>query len=245
MSQAPPRIGITTSRYPTSQGLPAIGTPQTYIHAVLQAGGLPLLLPFTVDEATAARFLETIDGLVLTGGGDIAAEFTHEDGGPLRDVIPQRDRTEFTLVRLAIAHGIPFLAICRGVQVLNVALGGRLYVHLPEQLPDLVHDAPRDQRDRPVHTVRLEPHSRLAQLLGTTALAVNSLHHQGLREVAPGLRAVGWAEDGLVEAVEVQDHPFGLGVQWHPELLLEHDPRMARLFEALVAQARARRQAQP
>lgn len=208
-----------------------------YIRAVERAGGLPVLLPFEVGRETASAFLQTIDGLLLTGGGDIAPAFTGREG-PLREVLPQRDATEFLLVHRALTHGLPLLAICRGLQVLNVALGGTLYLHLPQELPGLPHDAPREQRHQPVHPVRIAPQSHLAQLVQTQELGVNSLHHQGIRDLAPGLQAVAWAPDGLVEAVELPDHPFALGLQWHPELLVEHDPRMLRLFQALVEHAR-------
>ncbi len=233
-----PVIGITTNRYTREAKLPVVGSPESYVRAVEDAGGLPLLLPFTVQETTWRQFLPRIQGLVFTGGGDIAPEFTGNGEGPLRGVLPQRDAMEMDLIRLAVDRGIPFLAICRGIQVLNVAMGGTLYTHLPEDYPGLDHDRPDEDRERVVHRVNLDPNSRLARWLGTTRLGVNSIHHQGLRTLGRGLRVVGRAEDGLVEAVEVEGHPFGIGVQWHPELLAPHDATMARLFRLLVEAAR-------
>lgn len=233
-----PVIGITTSRYPRDAKPPIIGAPESYVHAVKAAGGIPLLLPFSVPETTWRQYLPLLHGLVFIGGGDIAPEFTGNGKGPLRGLLPQRDAMELDLIRLVVNHRLPFLAICRGIQVLNVALGGTLYTHLPEEYPGLDHDRPDEHRERVVHWVDLDPESRLARWLGTPRLGVNSLHHQGLRTLGQGLRVVGRAEDGLVEAVEVEGHPFGIGVQWHPELLAPHDDTMARLFRLLVEAAR-------
>ncbi len=237
MASTSPIIGITTNGY-TREGKPTVvGTPESYLRAVAAAGGVPVLLPFSVGHEAWRRFGDVVHGLIFTGGGDIAPEFTGNGKGPLRGLLPQRDAMELDLMRWAVEHAIPFLAICRGIQVLNVAMGGTLYTHLPEEYPGLNHDRPDEDRERVVHRVDLEPNSRLARWLGRTELGVNSIHHQGIKELGRNLRIVGRAEDGLVEAVEVEGHPFGIGVQWHPELLAPKDATMARLFRLLVEAA--------
>ncbi len=149
---------------------------------------------------------------------------------------PDRDRVELELVRLAAGSKKPFFGICRGIQVINVALGGTLYTHIHDQHPGaLRHDwYPNIPRDYLAHTVKVQESSSLSRILGKTTVETNSLHHQAVHQSAPRLTAVAWAPDGIIEAVELSDHPFGLGVQWHPENLQAH-PEMRALFQALVA----------
>jgi putative glutamine amidotransferase len=146
---------------------------------------------------------------------------------------------EINLVRAAVSAGLPFLAICRGIQVVNVALGGTLYTHISDQLPGALHHEYQDSRPRDYlsHPVDVKAGSRLAALLGSTHLMVNSMHHQGVQHVAPGLSPTAAAEDGLVEALELSNHLFGVAVQWHPEAL----PKLAAmqaLFGGLVQASR-------
>jgi len=139
-------------------------------------------------------------------------------------VDPKRDSVELKMVQSAALDGKPFLGICRGCQVLNVALGGTLYTHIPDQLPDaLDHDYPGNMRTVLVHEVKLKEGTRIAEIHGEPILNVNSLHHQGLKDIASSLRVAGCAPDGLVEAIELPDHPFGLAVQWHPEWLTDQE----------------------
>ncbi len=238
MSTIRPVIGITTSRYAREGKPPIVGIPMTYVQAVERAGGIPVLLPFHVGPTTWQAYEDLVDGLVFPGGGDVSPEFTKNGQEPLRGLLPERDAMEVDLIRRAIVKRIPFLAICRGIQVLNVALGGTLYTHLPRDYPGPInHDGPPEEREKPVHAVHLDPDSRLARWLQKVELKVNTLHHQGLKSIGQGLRVVGRAEDGLPEAVEVEGHPFGVGVQWHPELLAPHDEAMARLFQRLIEEA--------
>jgi putative glutamine amidotransferase len=145
---------------------------------------------------------------------------------------------ELSLIRAAAADGKPFLGICRGCELVNVGLGGSLYTHLPDQLPGaLDHDQPGDRRTFLAHEVQIDEGTRLAEVLGEPIIRVNSHHHQGLKNVAPGLRVAGHAPDGLVEAIELPDHPFGLAVQWHPEWLTEQSYTRS-LFARFVAAAR-------
>ncbi len=237
MAATRPIIGITTSQYVREGKPPIVGIPRTYIRAVEEAGGLPILLPFHVSQETWKEYENLVHGLVFPGGGDVSPDFTKNGEGPLRGLLPERDAMEIDLIRRAIQGKIPFLAICRGIQVLNVALGGSLYTHLPRDFPGLDHDRPPQDREKPVHAVHLDPDSRLARWLQKVELKVNTLHHQGLKTIGQGLKVVGRAEDGLPEAVEVEGHPFGVGVQWHPELLAPHDETMARLFRRFIEAA--------
>ncbi|MGH3771000.1 MAG: gamma-glutamyl-gamma-aminobutyrate hydrolase family protein [Pseudonocardiaceae bacterium] len=225
-----PVIGLTAyterARY-LSWDVEASLRPSTYVDAVIRAGGVPVLLP-PVDGAARA-LLGVLDGLVLSGGGDLDAaaygEVAHRANGGVR---PARDAFELALLRAALDRDLPTLAVCRGTQLLNVALGGSLTQHLPDVLGHHGHQ-PRPGVFGPVQ-VRLAVHSRVAAILGTDA-RVLCHHHQALGRVAEDLDVVGWAHDGTVEAVELPGGAFLLRVQWHPE----QDPSDDRLFAALVA----------
>lgn len=230
-----PLIGITTRQAPSPDGLQAFSLLRAYADAVLEAGGEPLLIPASLPSDHAHRVLERLGGIILSGGGDIHPRFSP---GPLHPLIDEtddeRDALELELVRLAVEHRKPLLGICRGCQVLNVALGGTLYTHLPDQFPGaLQHSFPGRHRRLLAHTVQIRKDSRLAQILGTEALSVNSLHHQGIERVGNGLQPNAWSPDGLVEGIEMPQHPFIIGVQWHPEWLTDQEP-MRRLFHALI-----------
>ena len=200
-----------------------------YVRAVEMAGGLPVVLP-VADPTSAALLLDRIDGLVVTGGGDVDPSwYGSEPGDDLVDVDTERDASDLELVRRAVERNHPTLAICRGSQVLNVALGGTL-----DQRRSGHDEVARYNEE--VHVVRLEPASRLAARAGTQELRVNSLHRQAIDAVADDARAVASAPDGTVEAIEVVAADRVLGVQWHPELL-RHRPEHLALFERLVADA--------
>ncbi len=233
-----PLIGITTQRAATS-GSPVVGSPETYIKAVQNAGGLPLLIPLDLTPPELDELFTHLDGILLHGGGDIDPALFH---GPAHAEVygidPDRDRVELQLVHQAADSGKPFLGICRGIQVINVALGGTLYTHIHDQHPNaLRHDCyPDFPRDYLAHPVRVLENSSLSKILGKSTIETNSLHHQGLDRPAPRLQPVAWAPDGIIEGVELTGHRFGLGVQWHPENLQAY-PEMRALFLALVAAA--------
>ncbi|MBI2963085.1 MAG: gamma-glutamyl-gamma-aminobutyrate hydrolase family protein [Deltaproteobacteria bacterium] len=229
-----PLIGI--SSYPRTHSRIAnrevYPLPASYVDAVRAAGGIPLILP--PGDADPPRMLDSLDGLILSGGGDVAPELyaggRHET---IYGVSEERDAFEIELARAALGHDdFPFLCICRGMQVLNVALGGDLHAHLPDlgesgvehRLPEKLHTH---------HRAAVAPQSRLAALLGATDVSVCSWHHQAIRTLAPGLTAVAWAEDGIVEAVEHENHPLCIAVQWHPEMQID-DPAQRRLFHSFV-----------
>lgn len=237
-SKKRPLIGLTTYRkISQDSGSLLYGLMRSYVEAVAAAGGIPLLIPLGLDNDDLSSILQRLDGLVLPGGGDIDPEayrgVPHEK---LRDIDNDRDRVEINLAREAVQSRKPFLAICRGHQILNVALGGTMWEDLAAQMPDSMrHDYYSDgaRTDRP-HTVQVRQGTLLARILDSGEVPVNSLHHQGLRDLAPDLVASAISPDGLVEGVEIEGHPFAVGVQWHPENLVQIDPAMHNLFASLV-----------
>ena len=198
---------------------------QSYVHAVMQAGGVPVLVPSHVAEDGWDAIYARLDGILFSGGGDIGLE--HAPGEPharIDDVDLLRDSSVLKMVQAAASDGKPFLGICRGCQVMNVALGGTLYTHLPDQLPNaLDHSYPGNMRTVLVHEIKIEEGTRLAEIFGEPIIHVNSLHHQGLKDIPSTVRVAGHAPDGLVEAIELPEHPFGLAVQWHPEWLTDQE----------------------
>jgi putative glutamine amidotransferase len=242
-----PLIGCTTYRKIADQfpQIEIIGLMPAYIRAIEAASGIPMLIPLGLDEETLSAIMARVDGILLPGGGDIDP-FVY--GGTSHETLwgidKDRDRVEFFVAQEAVKMGIPVLAICRGHQVMNVALGGTLWEDIGSLYPDAIrHDNYRiHPRNHISHSVAVSPHSRLASCLGKTELPVNSLHHQGVRVLAPNLVATAVAPDGLVEAVEVAEHPFAVGVQWHPENLIEDDPAMLELFKGLINAAAQTRQ---
>lgn len=237
-----PIIGITTSRTASKTPLPLHAANEAYIRSVRNAGGLPLLIPVTHAEGDADQLLARLDGLLLSGGGDMdPALFNGEPSPKVYDIDAERDTIELALARRAAEAGVPFLGICRGCQVINVAFGGTLYTDIVDQKEGaLKHDYfPDYPREYLAHAVRIDPDSQLAGILGTMQPQVNSLHHQGIRQVAGNLTPTAAAPDGIVEALELTGHPFGLAVQWHPEWL-QHLAEMRALFQALVQAAAER-----
>jgi putative glutamine amidotransferase len=200
-----------------------------YVKAVRKAGGVPVLLPL-VEPDDAEMLLERIDGFLVTGGADVdPANYGAEPDPMTIRTDPVRDATDIALCRLAVDRDVPTLAICRGVQVLNVALGGTLVQHVPDHF-----DVPN--YNETVHKVTVEPDSVLAEWVGATDVGVNTLHHQAIDEVAGPLRRVAIADDGTTEGVESSTSRRVVGVQWHPELL-RHRPEHLALFESLVRMA--------
>ena len=206
-------------------------TEKAYAQAVVSAGSIPLLIP-ALPAVPPEEVIARLDGLVLTGGGDVDPRRYGAVPSPLSGGIDEeRDALEISLVRRAVEAGLPTLAICRGCQVLNVALGGTLIQDLPE-VTNLAHLVAQP-RSAIVHDVGVQQGSRLSAIVGSSSLGVNSIHHQAVERTAPELTAVGRADDGVVEAIEHPSLPM-LGVQWHPEDLLRKRAHRA-LFEWLVS----------
>jgi len=199
-----------------------------YVKAVQRAGAIPVVLPVIdpSDSGEVASALDAVDAVIVTGGCDVDPErygaITAPETGP---VDARRDDTDIALCRAVVERDQPTLCVCRGIQVLNVALGGTLTQHVPVHSRD-------DAYNETVHEVTLDPGSRIAKALGTTTLGVNTLHHQTIAELGPRARAVGRADDGTIEAIEVDGAPHVLGVQWHPEML-RHRPEHLALFRQL------------
>jgi len=233
-----PIIGITTNHSGNEYGQTTVLLNQAYVQAVMQAGGVPVLIPSLIANEGWDSLYARLDGVLFSGGGDISLDHFKGDPHPrIDDVDPQRDTVELNMLHAAVSDGKPFLGICRGCQLVNVGLGGTLYTHLPDQLPNaLDHAYPGNLRTVLVHEVRIEEGTYVADVLGEPIVRVNSHHHQGLKDIAPALRIAGHAPDGLVEAVELPDHPFGLAVQWHPEWLTDQQSTR-NLFRRFVEAA--------
>ncbi len=244
-----PLIGITCGKKKTEGGKRVLGVPaipEPYMLAVLKAGGLPVIIPPDTSPAELEGLRPRLDGLLLTGGADVDPQHYCVTQGARSyekayGIDSQRDEVELTLARLAARSAWPFLGICRGIQVINVALGGTLYVDVMDQLPQAIkHDYnSKTERDVEAHAVQLKTGSALARIMGGNQVAVNSLHHQGLEKIAAGLRPTALAPDQLVEGVELEGHPFGLGVQWHPEAMPDSAPMQA-IFRAFIEATKTR-----
>jgi putative glutamine amidotransferase len=236
---AHPVIGLPTLAIPPGPKPPRFGINQSYVRALVAAGCAPVMIPLLDDEDRLRAIYERLDGLVLPGGADIAPDEYHEEPiGDLNVIEAARDRTELMLARWAFADDLPVLGICRGQQVLNVALGGSLWQDLRYQAVTSVEHSDADGRARSAltHRVRLDPDSRLAQLIDETDIQVNSLHHQAIKAVAPQLRITGQSGDGVIEAVESRERRFLIAVQWHPEEIDELG-WVRRLFQGFAKAA--------
>jgi len=241
-----PIIGVTTQ---TQDAIPnelprcwIMG--QRYVEVLTSFGAVPWLVPLLPDdEATLRAIYERLDGVFLPGGADVdPASYGDEKHAACGRTDPARDRTEVALARWAAEDGKPVLAVCRGEQILNVAAGGTLYQDLAAHRDGSIkHDYfPVDgkyTREFLSHPVRVAAGTRLGELLEDDVIEVNSMHHQGIKTLAPGLVASAVAPDGVIEAVEPENGQFMIGVQWHPESLVDSDPRMHRLFTAFTAAA--------
>jgi putative glutamine amidotransferase len=244
---ARPLIGVTTSevrRKKDAKPLPygdlkqpelALGV--VYSRAVEQVGGIPVVLP-PLGEDAIAPLVDHLSGVCLSGGPDVdPAAYGAEPHPKLGPVEPELDAFELAVVRRADALGLPVLGICRGCQVLNVARGGTLHQHVPDVSDGSVSHRQTELGTETTHDVRIETGSRLASIVGPEDLDVNAFHHQAVERLGRDLRAVAWADDGIVEAIEGEGDALYLGVQWHVETLT-HLPRHARVFETLVEAAR-------
>lgn len=239
-----PLIGITPTPSTREFGHGTFYTfslSDTYVRAVWQGGGNPVTLPWVSDAP--ADILDEIDGLILSGGGDIEPAQFGQEPHPETDRIDEgRDRFELDLMHAAAERDLPTLCICRGIQVMTVAYGGSLHQHVPDLASEIEHrqhESGIGQHD-PSHTVVLEnAPNPISDLLDVTELKVNSFHHQAPAEAPDPLRIAGRSEDGVIEAIWHTGMSFGIGVQWHPEMLAANHPLHARLFTALVEAAKA------
>jgi putative glutamine amidotransferase len=233
-----PVIGITTYGRDENK---RFSLPAVYVDAVRRAGGIPVMIPPGEDDLS--ELLPILNGVIFAGGGDIDPEryggARHETNYNLDD---ERDKSELDLARILLRQqDLPILGICRGTQIINVALGGTLIEHLPDVVgEETLHRAP--PRLPTTHEVTVSANSRLAKIMGQTEVMPTSWHHQAILEPAPGLKVVASAPDGTIEAVEMPDHPWLIAVQWHPELSADSQPEQQQLFDELVVEARRRMQ---
>jgi putative glutamine amidotransferase len=232
-------IGVTSIPRQARTGFEAVipheTIPEMYLDLVRVAGAIPVILPVHADFEP--EVVERLDGVLLTGGGDVDPAAYRQERAPTTDGVDrQRDFFELDLARAAASHDIPMLALCRGMQVLNVALNGTLIQDIAAEMPTAgAHWVP-ERWNNAVHPVRFAPGSLLARILGEE-VAVNSLHHQAPGQLGDGLAAAGWSPDGLVEAVEMPGRHFLVGVQWHPECLGPGNASF-RLFQSFADAAR-------
>jgi putative glutamine amidotransferase len=242
-----PLIAITCSRLTGGAwGMYSLGhfmdyTFSDYSQAILHAGGAPVIVPAAQDQKSLGVILDAVKGLILSGGPDVnPRRFGEEPLAGLGEVDEALDRMELMAVRLAIDKNLPVLGICRGIQVLNVALGGTLYQDVASQVPEVLCHTPKADKAVNTHTVRIEAGSRLHRIIGKREIWVNGKHHQAIKDLAGGLVVTARAKDGVVEAVEHPRKRFAIGVQWHPEGTWRDDPSSQRLFAAFVQAARGR-----
>jgi putative glutamine amidotransferase len=230
-----PLIGI--SSYARGGARLSFSVPCEYVDAIRRAGGVPVVLPPVLGPVREA--LDAIAGLIFPGGGDIHPEhYGGDDHDANYGICHERDCFELVLARAALERDMPVMCVCRGMQVLNVALGGDLIAHIPDVYGTrVVHRTP-DVQAIP-HPVAIAPDSHLARVYGETSVTVQSVHHQAVGRLGEGLRPVAWAADGVVEAVESDRHGFVVAVQWHPELDVPTDERPYSLFDELVVRGRA------
>ncbi len=239
-----PLIGITASTL--VDGIQESGRPgetenaisQAYVDAVEAAGGIPLIVPLVHNSGTAHDILRILDGLLLSGGGDIdPGLYGQEPHRFLKVVDVRKDRLETALLQQALRQDMPVLGICRGMQVLNVAAGGTLIQDIPSSAPSRIQHSQHATSPVPTHKISVGKGSLLARILGQRELRVNSYHHQAVDRVAPGFTATAKASDGIVECIESRKHKFVLGVQFHPEMIFREYPVFQKLFEALVRES--------
>jgi len=224
-----PVIGLSSSY---SSDKKSYTVPEAYVNAVERSGAVPVILPPTFD-ADIDAFLGLVDGIILTGGVDVDPQVYGENPIPLLgSVDPLRDTFEMALTKAALEMCTPIFAICRGIQLLNVAAGGTLYQDVNNQVKGSLKHQQKAPTYHPSHKVRLEEGSRLHGIFGKTSVGVNSFHHQAVKDIASGFKATAWVDDGLVEAIEWEGPEYILGVQWHPERMI--DGEMIKLFNAFT-----------
>ncbi|MEG0687418.1 MAG: gamma-glutamyl-gamma-aminobutyrate hydrolase family protein [Hungatella sp.] len=234
-------IGLTPSH---NQETDEIRMGPTYLHAIAKAGAIPVLLPLEAAKEDLVQLVDTFDGFIFTGGPDIHPfYFGEETQGSCGNASEARDTLELALLPLVMAAGKPILGICRGLQLINVALGGTLYQDLPSQFKEDVPTAHTQPfaYTLPAHHVTVAEGTLLAGIAAASEISVNSIHHQAIKDLAPGLTASGYAPNGLIEAAEKSDYPYLLGVQWHPEYLRDKDACSARLFQSFLDHCAAAR----
>ena len=243
-----PIIGILGNVAPEGSGkfpgLENVYVNRDYVTAVLQAEGIPFILPFVEGEELVRAQIEMMDGILLSGGYDVhPALYGQEPHVKLEEVYPERDVYEIAVIKAAIELKKPIFGICRGLQLINVAFGGTLYQDLSLHQPqtEIQHNQ-TCPRDLAIHSIEVSPNSKLHKIFGTTQVPVNSFHHQAIDQLAPGLKINACSIDGVIEGIEKEGEDFFIAVQWHPERMVAKHPLMKKLFQAFTDAARRYRE---
>lgn len=234
-----PLIGITTSRTTNQIGTAQTSVNEDYIRAITDADGSPLLIPNNINLENLEDLVIKLDGIMFSGGGDIdPGAYGSQYHPKVNGIDHTRDQLELDLFKIVHQKEIPYLGICRGLQIVNVALGGTLYEDISDQRPgSLQHQTPKKfPRDHLAHTVIIDSDNLLERNFNDKQVKVNSMHHQGIKTLAPRLKPIAYAPDGLIEACEQIDHRFGVCVQWHPECIPD-DANMQQLFKSFILAA--------
>lgn len=234
-----PMIGLTT--FIESKGTSRYSSLcYTYIDAIIRAGGIPVLIPITEDKECLIKYADAVDGIIFTGGEDVSPLYFGEN--PIKEIGSiscERDACEMFLFKEAYDLDMPILGICRGSQLINVALGGSLYQDINAQLKDsLGHSPESGPSDQVYHMVKIEKDSKLYNIFENDTIAINSFHHQSVKELGKGLKAAAFSYDGIIEATESVEKGFVVGIQWHPEALAPKHPIFMKLFEEFISQCR-------
>ena len=235
-------VSPSTERKGTEFADASISLSNRYFEAIIAAGGIPLALPCLQSKKLVADYVGRADGIVLSGGDDVesklyAPKLPKKIAAKMGPTEPERDLLELLLIDEVFRQRKPLLGICRGHQILNVALGGTLIVDLPTQMPEALNHRQMEKKCEPVHSVALTPDSDLAKCVGARRLNVNSTHHQAIGKLAPALQAVGKSSDGVIEAMELKDKkalPFMVSVQFHPERLFDRYKEFGKLFQSFI-----------
>ncbi len=238
-----PIIGITCTTMEPDGGSAVNGIGTSYINAIEHADGTPILLPLIQNDSCIADFLNVIDGLLLSGGVDADPSLYGEEPQPeLGRIDVDKDRVEMSLIRRALQIDIPILGICRGIQILNVAAGGTLYQDISMSSNPVLKHRQNAPRSHATHSIDIQEGSLLLDILGHSAIRVNSFHHQAVKKIAPGFIASAATRDGIIEGIESTQHTFVVGVQFHPENMWQNNPPVANLFVAFIRAAEAYKQ---
>jgi putative glutamine amidotransferase len=214
-----------------------------YLEGILKAGGMPVLLPVTVDDMVLDEFAQKVDGFLISGGPDIDANLYGENNLPFNgEISPYRDYLEIFIFKVAIENDKPILGICRGIQIMNVAAGGSLYQDISSQVKndEVIKHSQQAPRWYPTHDIDIENGSKIWDCFKKCRVCVNSFHHQAVKEVGKGFVVTSKAPDGIIESIEHTSHRFAVGVQWHPELMWEKDITHLKIFEKFVEASRGK-----
>lgn len=229
-----PIIGVTA--FLNEETKKIYKTNSSYIEAIIESGGIPFMIPTVVDIANCRQIVGHLDGLLVPGGPDVTPSLYNEEPCPQVTYARKKvDLVEIELIRLAKEYNKPIFGICRGIQIINVAFGGSLYQDIASQYKnEMCHRQNPNITDEPTHKVYLEKNSHIAKIIKDTVIEVNSYHHQAVKDLAEEFKAVGWAKDGVIEAMESQDAKI-MAVQWHPELMTKRYEHSKGLFDAFIA----------